>query len=48
MSYKIKTIPYFDRHAKRLARKFKSFKTELSDSIQIVSIFNKTKVLMQC
>ncbi len=30
MSYKIKTIPYFDRQAKRLTRKYKSFKTELS------------------
>lgn len=31
MSYKVKTIPYFDRQAKRLTRKFKSFKTELSE-----------------
>jgi len=30
MSYKVKTIPYFDRQAKRLTRKFKSFKNELS------------------
>jgi len=30
MSYKIKTIPYFDRQAKRLTRKYKPFKTELS------------------
>ncbi len=38
MSYRIKTIPYFDRQAKRLARKFKSFKTELSelfDSLEV-------------
>ena len=31
MSYKVKTIPYFDRQAKRLARKYASFKTELSE-----------------
>jgi hypothetical protein len=38
MSYKIKTIPYFDRQAKRITRKFKSFKTELSelfDSLEV-------------
>jgi len=38
MSYKVKTIPYFDRQAKRLTRKFKSFKNELSelfDSLEI-------------
>lgn len=38
MSYKIKTIPYFDRQAKRLTRKFRSFKTELSelfDSLEV-------------
>lgn len=33
MSYKVKTIPYFDRQAKRLSRKFQSFKTELSELI---------------
>jgi hypothetical protein len=31
MSYKVKTIPYFDKQAKRLTRKFKSFKAELSE-----------------
>lgn len=31
MSYKVKTIPYFDRQAKRLTRKFESFKNELSE-----------------
>ena len=31
MSYKVKTIPYFDRQAKRLTRKYASFKTELSE-----------------
>lgn len=38
MSYKIRTIPYFDRQAKRLTRKFKSFKNELSklfDSLEV-------------
>jgi hypothetical protein len=38
MSYRVKTIPYFDRQAKRLTRKFKSFKAELSelfDSLEI-------------
>ncbi len=31
MSYKVRTIPYFDRQAKRLGRKFKSFKNDLSE-----------------
>ncbi len=31
MSYKVKTIPYFDRQAKRLTRKFASFKKELAE-----------------
>ena len=31
MSYKVKTVPYFDRQAKRLTRKFASFKKELAD-----------------
>jgi hypothetical protein len=31
MSYRVKTIPYFDRQAKRLSRKFKSFKIDLSE-----------------
>jgi len=31
MSYKVKTIPYFDRQAKRLTRKYTSFKKELSE-----------------
>ena len=38
MSYRVKTIPFFDRQAKRLTRKFKSFKTELSelfDSLEV-------------
>jgi len=38
MSYMVKTIPYFDRQAKRLTRKFKSFKDELSelfDSLEV-------------
>jgi len=38
MSYRVKTIPYFDRQAKRLTRKFHSFKKELSelfDSLEV-------------
>lgn len=38
MSYSVKTIPFFDRQAKRLTRKFKSFKKELSelfDSLEV-------------
>ncbi|MBN1927014.1 MAG: type II toxin-antitoxin system RelE/ParE family toxin [Prolixibacteraceae bacterium] len=31
MSYKVKTIPYFDRQAKRLTRKYASFKNELEE-----------------
>ena len=33
MSYNIKTIPYFDKQAKRLARKYKSLKSELTKLI---------------
>ncbi|MBZ0243002.1 MAG: type II toxin-antitoxin system RelE/ParE family toxin [Bacteroidales bacterium] len=38
MSYSVKTIPFFDRQAKRLARKYKSFKKELAelfDSLEV-------------
>ncbi|MBI4648534.1 MAG: type II toxin-antitoxin system RelE/ParE family toxin [Bacteroidia bacterium] len=31
MNYKVKTIPYFDRQAKRLTCKFASFKKELAE-----------------
>ena len=37
MNYKVKTIPYFEREAKPLIKKYKSLKTEikeLSDSLQ--------------
>ncbi len=30
MSYKIKSIPYFDRQAKKLSRRYSSFKKELA------------------
>jgi hypothetical protein len=30
MSYKVKTIPYFDKQAKRLSCKYASFKEELA------------------
>jgi hypothetical protein len=33
VNYKVKTVPYFDRQAKRLARKFVSFKSELIELI---------------
>lgn len=33
MNYKIKTIPTFDKQAKRLAKKYKSLKVELSNLI---------------
>jgi len=33
MNYKVKSIPYFDKQAKRLSRKFASFKVELSDLV---------------
>jgi len=33
MSYRVKTIPYFDRQAKRLIRKFQSIKNELSELV---------------
>ena len=38
MSYRVKTIPFFDRQAKRLTRKFVSFKKELAelfDSLEV-------------
>lgn len=38
MSYNIKTIPYFDRQAKRLSRKYRSFKTELSELLDSLEI----------
>lgn len=31
MSFSVKTIPYFDRQAKRLIRKYASFKSELAE-----------------
>ncbi|MBN1184848.1 MAG: type II toxin-antitoxin system RelE/ParE family toxin [Bacteroidales bacterium] len=31
MSYRVKTIPHFDRQIKRLTRKFPSFRIELSE-----------------
>jgi mRNA-degrading endonuclease RelE of RelBE toxin-antitoxin system len=33
MSYKVKTIPTFDKQAKRLAKKYKSLKNDLSDLV---------------
>jgi len=33
MNYRIKTIPYFDRQAKRLARKYASFRKDLTELI---------------
>lgn len=38
MNYSVKTIPYFDRQAKRLTRKFKSFKTELADLVDSLKV----------
>jgi hypothetical protein len=38
MNYSVKTIPYFDRQVKRLSRKYKSFKNDLSkllDSLEV-------------
>jgi len=47
MSYKVKTIPYFDRQAERLTRKFQSFKNELSElsdyTLQIILTILLTK-----
>jgi mRNA-degrading endonuclease RelE of RelBE toxin-antitoxin system len=34
MSYKIKTIPTFDKQAKRLAKKYKSLKNDLTNLIK--------------
>lgn len=33
MNYKVKTIPYFDKQVKLLARKYKSFKNDLCQLI---------------
>jgi len=38
MSYKVKSIPYFDKQAKRLSRKFASFKADLSDLIDYLEL----------
>ncbi len=38
MSYSIKTVPYFDRQAKRLARKFASFKNELAELLDSLEV----------
>ena len=38
MNYKVSSIPLFDRQAKRLARKYPSFKIELSELIQSLVI----------
>jgi hypothetical protein len=38
MSYSIKTIPYFDRQVKRLSRKYKSFKNELSELLNSLEV----------
>lgn len=38
MSYRVKTIPFFDRQAKRLTRKFKSFKTELTEMFDSLEV----------
>jgi hypothetical protein len=38
MNFRVKTIPYFDRQAKRLSRKYASFKQELAelfDSLEV-------------
>ncbi len=37
MSYKVKTIPYFERQLKRLAKKYPSLKKEYPDLIHSVS-----------
>jgi len=33
MSYRVKTIPYFDKQAKRLAKKYPSLKSDLANLI---------------
>lgn len=38
MSYKVSSIPLFDRQAKRLAKKYPSLKKDLAELIQILSI----------
>lgn len=36
MSYNVKSIPFFDKQAKRLAKKFPSFKKELAELIDLL------------
>jgi hypothetical protein len=38
MNYSVKTIPYFDKQAKRLAKKYKSFRQELNDLLDSLEI----------
>lgn len=38
MNYKVKTIPFFDRQARRLTRKFKSFKKELTELLDTLEV----------
>jgi len=38
VSYRIKTIPYFDKQAKRLSRKFISFK-----DVYMLTVFDKSE-----
>ncbi len=37
MSYNIKAIPFFSKEAKKLAKKYPSFKNDLSDFIKKIS-----------
>jgi hypothetical protein len=39
MNYKVKTIPFFDKQAKRLSRKYASFK----EDVYLLSVFDKSE-----
>ncbi len=38
MNYKVKSIPFFDRQAKKLSKKYNSFKLDLADLIALLEV----------
>ena len=38
MNYEIKTLPYFDKQAKRLCRKFNSFRSDLAELVEALEV----------
>ncbi len=46
MSYNVKTIPNFEKQAKKLAKKYVSFKNDLAELIESLSIDPKQGILI--